>query len=101
MTGRRANCAARSAEGRPLTLEQSIQGLRTEEYALIALDPAVTYRANHIGAPLFGPDGTVMAALFVIGFPGPISGKDIDRIADKLTATAARVTKGIHGRPPD
>jgi DNA-binding IclR family transcriptional regulator len=93
--------AARAADGTPLTLEQSIQGLRTEEYALTALEPGTTYRANHIGAPVFGPDGSVTVALFVIGFPGPVSGRDIDRIADKLTATAARVTKGIHGRAPE
>jgi DNA-binding IclR family transcriptional regulator len=93
--------AARSMAGRPLTLEDSIRGLRTEEYALIQLDPGATYRANHIGAPVFGPDGGVTVALFIIGFPGPVSGKDIDRIAEKLIGAAARVTKGIHGRAPE
>ena len=93
--------AARSAEGRALTLQESIRGLRTEEYAPLQLDSGGTYRANHIGAPVFGPEGEVEIALFVIGFPGPITGRDIDRIADKLKAAAERVTKGIHGRLPD
>ena len=93
--------AARSAEGRALTLQESIRGLRTEEYAPLQLDSDTTYRANHIGAPVFGPEGEVEIALFVIGFPGPITGRDIDRIADKLKGAAERVTKGIHGRSPD
>ena len=93
--------AARSSGGRPLTLQESIRGLRTEEYSLIQLDPGPTYRANHIGAPVFGPDGVVAIALFIIGFPGPISGKDVDRIAEKLKGAAERVTKGIHGRAPE
>jgi len=92
--------ASRSTEGRTLTLQESIQGLKTEEYAPLQLDAGATYRANHIGAPVFGPEGDVEIALFIIGFPGPITGKDIDRIADKLKAAAERVTKGIHGRSP-
>jgi DNA-binding IclR family transcriptional regulator len=92
--------ASRSAEGRTLTLQESIQGLKTEEYAPLALDGATTYRANHIGAPVFGPDGEVAIAMFLIGFPGRISGAEVDRIADRLTSAAARVTKTIHGRRP-
>jgi DNA-binding IclR family transcriptional regulator len=92
---------ARSQEGRPLTLEESIKGVRTEEYAVLDLEPGSTYRVNHIGAPVFGPDGGVAIALFIIGFPGRISGSEVDRIAERLTTATARATKGIHGRSPD
>ena len=93
--------AAKSNESRVLTLQESIRGLKTEEYAPLLLEGGTTYRANHIGAPVFGPEGEVAIALFIIGFPGPITGKDIDRIAEKLVAGAQRVTKGIHGRNPE
>lgn len=87
-------------EGRPLTLEEGVRSVRSEEYALVELQPGESYRVNHIGAPVFGPDGVVVIALFIIGFPGRISGAEVARIADRLTAATERITKGIHGRSP-
>ena len=96
-----ATRGGRSAGGRPLTLEEGVRSVRSEEYALVELSPEETYRVNHIGAPVFGPDGGVAVALFIIGFPGRISGAEVGRIAERLTAATERVTKGIHGRPPE
>jgi DNA-binding IclR family transcriptional regulator len=93
--------SGRGGEGRPLTLEEGVRSVRSEEYAPVRLDPGETYRVNHIGAPVFGPDGGVAVALFVIGFPGRISGAEVARIAERLTAATERITKGIHGRPPE
>jgi len=91
----------RSPKGRALTLEEGVRSVRSEEYALVELQPGDSYRVNHIGAPVFGPDGAVTTALFIIGFPGRISGAEVARIAERLTAATERITKGIHGRAPE
>ena len=96
-----AQRGGRSPQGRPLTLEEGVRSVRSEEYALVELQPEESYRVNHIGAPVFGPDGGVTVALFIIGFPGRISGAEVARIAERLTAATERITKGIHGRAPE
>jgi DNA-binding IclR family transcriptional regulator len=87
--------------GRGVTVEEGIQGMRKEEYALVDVDPKASYRLSHIGAPVFGPEGSVTLGLFLIGFQGEIKGKDVGRLADRLTAAAERVTKSIHGVAPE
>jgi DNA-binding IclR family transcriptional regulator len=83
------------------TLEEEIRGVQLEEYALIDIDPKEQYFVNHIGAPAFGPDGEIAIALFLIGFTGTVSGVEVERDANRLLQAAARVTKEIHGRPPE
>jgi DNA-binding IclR family transcriptional regulator len=67
------------------------------EYALIELAEAPTYRINHIGAPVFGPDGEVVLALFLIGFRGQIPAEEVPRYADRLRDAAERVSAAISG----
>jgi DNA-binding IclR family transcriptional regulator len=83
------------------TVEEAVKGLRREEYALIDLDRKATYRLNHVGAPVFGPDGRVALGLFLIGFQGRVPGKDVEVAADRLATAASAVTGAIHGREPD
>jgi DNA-binding IclR family transcriptional regulator len=83
------------------TLEESVRGVEIEEYALIELDPSASYRLNHIGAPVFGPDGEVALGLFLIGFLGGIQSKQVPEYAGRLLAACERVTKGIQGKPPE
>lgn len=83
------------------TVEEGIKGLRNEDYALVDVDPKATYRLSHIGAPVFGPEGTVTLGLFLIGFQGRVPGRDVERLADRLVAAGERVTKAVHGRPPE
>ena len=97
----RSDGAPSVRRGRTLTLEEGVRTIRVEEYAPTALDPKATYRLNHVGAPVFGPDGGVALALFLIGFPGPTSGGQVEQLADRLVSAAARVTKEIQGQPPD
>lgn len=92
--------APRRAERQMLTMEEGIRGIRIEEYAPIDLDPRASYRVNHVGTPVFGPDGEVALALFLIGFRGVIRGDQVERYAARLRQAAARVTKAIHGRDP-
>jgi DNA-binding IclR family transcriptional regulator len=82
-------------------LEGRVEGLRHEEYALVELEHSATYRLNHIGAPVFGPDGDVALALFLIGFRGQLTAEEVPRYANRVLEAAATVTKAIHGRPPE
>jgi DNA-binding IclR family transcriptional regulator len=83
------------------TVEQAVKGLRREEYALIDLDRKATYRLNHVGAPVFGPDGRVALGMFLIGFQGRVPGGDVEVAAERLVTAASTVTGAIHGREPD
>jgi DNA-binding IclR family transcriptional regulator len=83
------------------SVRNSVRRLRTDEYALIELEPARTYRLNHIGAPVFDPNGDVALGIFLIGFQGDIPAEDVPRFAERLVAAAHRVTKAIHGRSPE
>lgn len=71
-----------------------------EEYALNELADAQGYRINHIGAPVFGPDGRVALALFLIGFRGQIPASEVPRYADRLLDVADEVTAEVGGRIP-
>jgi DNA-binding IclR family transcriptional regulator len=83
------------------SVEESVRGLTTQEYALIELDRAAAYRLNHIGAPVFGSDGEVTIGLFLIGFQDQIPAERVPRYAERLLTAAERVTKAIHGREPE
>ncbi len=85
---------------KPRTLEENVRTVRMDEYALIELDHSSAYRLNHIGAPVFGPDGRVTLALFLIGFQGDIAASEVPRYADALMTACARVTELVHGRAP-
>lgn len=83
------------------SVEEGVKGLRKEEYALIDVDPKTSYRLNHIGVPVFDAEGTVGLGLFLIGFQGLASGREVEAYASRLAAAADRVTKAIHGREPE
>jgi DNA-binding IclR family transcriptional regulator len=83
------------------SVEQAVKGLRREEYALIDLDRKATYRLNHVGAPVFGPDGRVSLGLFLIGFQGRVPGREVEAGAERLVEAASAVTAAIHGREPE
>ncbi len=85
----------------PPTLEESVRGVEIEEYALIDLHRASSYRLNHIGAPVFGPDGEVAVGLFLIGFAGVVSAERVPEYAARLRSACERVTKAVHGREPE
>ena len=73
---------------------------RGEEYALVELPGSTRYRINHIGAPVFGPDGHVVLGLFLIGFRGQIAAEEVPRYAERLLDAAAAVTAAVHGTTP-
>ncbi len=71
-----------------------------EEYALVELADPSSYRLNHIGAPVFGPDGRVALAMFLIGFRGQIPATEVPRYAERLVEEAEQVTMAVHGVVP-
>lgn len=71
-----------------------------EEYALVELADSAPYTLNHIGAPVFGPDGRVALAMFLIGFRGQIPASEVPRYAERLVEEANAVTAKLHGVVP-
>ena len=71
-----------------------------EEYALVELADDSPYTLNHIGAPVFGPDGRVALALFLIGFRGQIAADEVPRYAERLVEEATEATSRLHGVVP-
>ncbi len=96
---------ARALGGQPRSarsmLERNVRGIRIEEYALLDLERSASYRVNHIGAPVFGPDGRVAIALFLIGFAGELPADAVAATAERLVEAAGRVTRAVHGHHPD
>jgi DNA-binding IclR family transcriptional regulator len=96
-----AQAGGRKRPGERRTLEEGVRAVRTEEYALTELDASTNYRPNQIGAPVFGPNGEVALALFLIGFQGAVSGEQVEEYASRLRAAADHITTAIHGREPE
>jgi DNA-binding IclR family transcriptional regulator len=77
-----------------------VEELGHEDYLLVEVEHAQPYRVNHVGAPVFGPDGSVVLALTVIGFRDDLTVADVPAVADRLLTVAGRVTDAIGGHPP-
>lgn len=71
-----------------------------DEYILLELEKAASYRLSHIAAPVFGADGRVALALTLMGFRHQLSAGQVPEHADRLRAAALAVTQSIHGRVP-
>lgn len=93
-----------SGEARPTRVRsvvaQLLEELGQDEYMLTTVEPAHSYRVNHVVAPVFGPEGRVELALSLFGFPGRITGDELADLADQLRAATRTVTKSIHGSEP-
>ena len=70
------------------------------EYILLELEKAASYRLSHIAAPVFGADGRVALALTLMGFRHHLSADQVPEYADRLRKAALAVTRSIHGRLP-
>jgi DNA-binding IclR family transcriptional regulator len=90
---------ARAAKVRGV-IERVIAELSHEEYLLGDLDRRATYRVNTMGAPVFGPDGDVVLALFLVGFRGRLTGAGIEEHGNRLLQATRTVTKSLHGVEP-
>jgi DNA-binding IclR family transcriptional regulator len=89
-----------SPRQRRRTLADNVRSIRVDEYALVELDHSATYRLNHVGAPVFSPNGRVSLALFLIGFQGDIAASEVPRYAERLRYACEEITAKIGGREP-
>ena len=62
------------------------------------LDPDLTYEVGILTAPVFGPEATPLLQLSLIGLPSPLTGREIQRRADRLLAAAADASTAVGGR---
>jgi DNA-binding IclR family transcriptional regulator len=90
---------ALSAGGdRPLA--EVLDELGRQDYLLLELEPAHSYRLSLMAAPVFGPEGTVVLALSLFDLPAEIDADRVPALAERLVGAANTVTKAIGGRVP-
>ncbi len=68
---------------------------------VLDVDPDTSYRVSAIAAPVFGAGGSVVLALTLNGFDGPLGGADVLERANRLVASTRSITKAIQGRQPE
>lgn len=95
---------ARGGRGRRRALRDAavevVEDHPHDEYILLELEKAASYRLSHIAAPVFGADGSVALALTLMGFRHQLSADQVPEHAAQLRAAALVVTQSIHGRVP-
>lgn len=74
-----------------------VEDLGHQEYVLLELDRAAPHRPSHMAAPVFGPEGSVVLALTLIGFRGQLRVDRVPEIGERLLDAARTVTKAIGG----
>jgi DNA-binding IclR family transcriptional regulator len=72
-----------------------------EEYILGALEHSSSYRLSLVAAPVFGADRRIALVLTLFGFRDALPAREVPRLADRLLESTQRVTKTLHGRPPE
>jgi DNA-binding IclR family transcriptional regulator len=70
------------------------------DYQVIDLDSRARLLISNMAAPVFGVDGEVVLALTLQGFAQPMSGRDINAVADRLLSSTLHVTKKSGGHAP-
>ena len=81
-------------------LRQMIADLTPPEVQVLDIGELDAARSSYISAPVFAPDGTVGLQLVLSGIAGGTPGREVERYAERLCATAAIITSEIHGRRP-
>lgn len=74
--------------------------LTPDEMQLFDIAAAGEAGISHITAPVFSASGTVSMQLVITGMARDRSARDIESYAERLCATAARITSELHGRLP-
>lgn len=87
-------------DGGDKPIGEVVEQLRSEEYLLLDLEEAHSYRLSVIAAPVFGPDREVALALSLFDFPHQLTAEQVPELAQRLCDAAASVTKSIGGRSP-
>ena len=86
------------ADLRPL--EEAASALLGDDYLLLELEGAARYDVTGISAPVFGPDGSVVLVVGVVGFGRGLPASRIPEVAGRVMATTGLITADIGGSPP-
>jgi DNA-binding IclR family transcriptional regulator len=74
--------------------------LAREDYPVVALDDDHRFDVGIVAAPVFGPDGTVIAAVSATGFPWGLPASTVVEAGRKVRDCAAVISRQAGGRPP-
>ena len=73
---------------------------RFQDFLPLTLEPGGEYVVSSLGAPVFDRAGRVTLAVSILGFPGPATGAEIERIGRELSDATAEVTRQSGGSLP-
>jgi DNA-binding IclR family transcriptional regulator len=79
------------------SLEEAAQSLLGADYLLVELEGAASYDLTGISAPVFGPDGSVVLVVGVVGFGRGLPAAKIPEAAERVLATTACITVELGG----
>jgi DNA-binding IclR family transcriptional regulator len=74
--------------------------LAREDYPVVDLDDDRPFDVGIVAAPVFGPDGGVLAVISAFGFPAGLSAETVVDAGRKVRDCAALATRRAHGRLP-
>ncbi len=83
---------ARTPDSDLRPLEGAAQSLLGGDYLLVELEGAASYDVTGISAPVFGPDGSVVLVVGVVGFGRGLPASEIPEAADAVLATTASIS---------
>lgn len=72
--------------------DELIERLRHSQYLATEVDHEVEVQIMQISAPVFDSRGTVTASLMVLGSMRPVSGREVEALADRVVQAADRAT---------
>lgn len=74
--------------------------LAHENYPVVMLDDDRPFDVGIVAAPVFGPDGAVIAAISATGFPPGLDAATVADAGEKVRDAAAVATRSARGRLP-
>ena len=89
---------ARHPVGDLRSLEVAARDLLGADYLLVELEGAASYDVTGISAPVFGPDGSVVLVVGLVGFGRGLPAAQIPEVAKQVVATTTAITRDL-GRP--
>jgi DNA-binding IclR family transcriptional regulator len=86
---------ARSPAADLRSLELAAQNLLGADYLLVELEGAASYDVTGISAPVFGPDGSVVLVVGLVGFGRGLPASRIPEVAERVMATTSAITHDL------
>jgi DNA-binding IclR family transcriptional regulator len=74
--------------------------LARQDYPVVDLDEGALFDVGMVAAPVFGPDGTTIAAISAFGFPAGLPASTVVAAGRALREGAAIASRRAGGRPP-